>query len=81
MLPFSLARCCIATASPAKFQEAVQKAGLTLDLPMELRALEEMETRYEKLEKSTDWEARLKERIRAIRCARQKGQLFYSAKK
>ncbi|XP_048876801.1 threonine synthase-like 2 isoform X1 [Brienomyrus brachyistius] len=74
-------RCYIATASPAKFQEAVQKAGLTLDLPKELRALEEMKTRYEKLEKGTDWEARLKERIQAIRCVRQKGELFYSAKK
>lgn len=59
-------RCCIATASPAKFQEAVQKAGLTLDLPEALQALDRLETRYDVLERSDDWESKLRQRIESI---------------
>ncbi|XP_043093221.1 threonine synthase-like 2 [Puntigrus tetrazona] len=59
-------RCCIATASPAKFQEAVQKAGLTLDLPEALQELDRLETRYDVLERSDDWETKLRQRIESI---------------
>ncbi|XP_036384357.1 threonine synthase-like 2 [Megalops cyprinoides] len=77
-LPPGENRCCIATASPAKFKEAVQKAGLTIDLPQEVRALEKMATRYEDLEQGEDWEHRLRERIESISSVRQRGALFYS---
>uniref|UniRef100_A0A3Q1JED4 Threonine synthase-like 2 n=1 Tax=Anabas testudineus TaxID=64144 RepID=A0A3Q1JED4_ANATE len=48
-------RCYVATASPAKFQTAVQRAGLTCDLPEAVRALDNLATRYQNLEKSLDW--------------------------
>nr|XP_046226054.1 threonine synthase-like 2 isoform X2 [Oncorhynchus gorbuscha] len=75
-------RCCIATASPAKFQAAVQKAGLTLDLPEAVRALDKMSTRYLALERGQDWgkdwECMLKQHIQAIGSARQRGVAYYS---
>ncbi|XP_024236275.1 threonine synthase-like 2 [Oncorhynchus tshawytscha] len=75
-------RCCIATASPAKFQAAVQKAGLTLDLPEAVRALDKMSTRYLALEWGQDWgkdwECMLKQHIQAIGSARQRGVAYYS---
>lgn len=72
-------RCCIATASPAKFQEAVHRAGLTLDLPEALLALETLETRYEVLEKSEDWESKLRQHIELIASVRRRGQMFYTS--
>uniref|UniRef100_A0A673KLW6 Threonine synthase-like 2 n=1 Tax=Sinocyclocheilus rhinocerous TaxID=307959 RepID=A0A673KLW6_9TELE len=66
-------RCCIATASPAKFQEAVQKAGLTLDLPEAVQALDTLETRYEVLERSDDWESKLRRHIESISSMRRLG--------
>ncbi|XP_056602139.1 threonine synthase-like 2 [Triplophysa dalaica] len=74
-----LNRCCIATASPAKFQEAVHRAGLTLNLPEALLALETLETRYEVLEKSEDWESKLRRHIELIASVRQRGQMFYTS--
>ncbi|XP_058238534.1 threonine synthase-like 2 isoform X3 [Hemibagrus wyckioides] len=70
-------RCCVATASPAKFLEVVQKAGLTIDLPDSVKQLETKETRYKHLERSENWEKALRERIEAIGVARQQGALFY----
>ncbi|XP_059401561.1 threonine synthase-like 2 isoform X2 [Carassius carassius] len=66
-------RCCIATASPAKFQEVVQKAGLTLDLPEAVQLLDTLETRYEVLERSDDWESRLRRHIESISSMRRLG--------
>ncbi|XP_053341855.1 threonine synthase-like 2 [Clarias gariepinus] len=71
-------RCCIATASPAKFLEVVQKAGLTVELPEAVRQLEKMETRCKHLERSDNWETALRERIEAIGSARQQGAPFYT---
>ncbi|KAG9338301.1 hypothetical protein JZ751_025972 [Albula glossodonta] len=71
-------RCYTATASPAKFQDAVQKAGLTIDLPENVRALANLATRYEDLEQDDNWEARLRQRIESISSIRQRGALFYS---
>uniref|UniRef100_A0A3B1JMP8 Threonine synthase-like 2 n=1 Tax=Astyanax mexicanus TaxID=7994 RepID=A0A3B1JMP8_ASTMX len=71
-------RCCIATASPAKFLSAVQKAGLSLDLPEALKSLETKETRCKDLERGEDWEAALRECITAIGSARQRGEPFYA---
>ncbi|XP_028829754.1 threonine synthase-like 2 [Denticeps clupeoides] len=71
-------RCCIATASPAKFQGAVERAGLTLDLPEGVKALGSRATRCTDLESGEDWEGLLRERIYSIGLARQGGSLFYS---
>ncbi|XP_072529602.1 threonine synthase-like 2 [Salminus brasiliensis] len=70
-------RCCIATASPAKFVETVQKAGLAIDAEA-LRALETRETRCKDLEQGEDWEAALRECIKAVGSARQRGEPFYA---
>ncbi|TSL28174.1 Threonine synthase-like 2 [Bagarius yarrelli] len=72
-------RCCIATASPAKFPEVIKKAGLTVDLPEEVKQLETKETRYKHLEKNENWERALRERIKAIGSARQQGTRFYTS--
>ncbi|KAM3874192.1 threonine synthase-like 2 [Diretmus argenteus] len=77
-----LNRCYIATASPAKFQAAVQRAGLTLDLPEAVRALDKMATRYQNLDRclnwSKAWEDKLRERIQAISSARERRVTYYS---
>uniref|UniRef100_A0A3P8NYW7 Threonine synthase-like 2 n=1 Tax=Astatotilapia calliptera TaxID=8154 RepID=A0A3P8NYW7_ASTCA len=66
-----LNRCYIATASPAKFQAAVEKAALTFDLPEAVLALEKLPTRYQELERCQnwceDWEDRLRETIQSVR--------------
>lgn len=59
-------RCCIATASPHKFQQAVQRAGLTLQLPESLQVLDQLETRCADLERSDDWEETLRRHIESI---------------
>ncbi|XP_029372447.1 threonine synthase-like 2 [Echeneis naucrates] len=65
-----VSRCYIATASPAKFQVVVEQAGLTFDLPKAVQALDKLETRYQKLERSQewckDWEERLREKIKSV---------------
>ncbi|KAI4794983.1 hypothetical protein KUCAC02_031714 [Chaenocephalus aceratus] len=67
-------RCYIATASPAKFQAAVQKAGLTFDLPEAVLALDELPTRYQNLERSADWckdwEESLRRKIQSVSASR-----------
>ncbi|XP_063067387.1 threonine synthase-like 2 [Engraulis encrasicolus] len=72
-------RCYVATASPAKFQAAVEEAGLVLELPEEVKALAGKATRYVDLEMGEDWDARLRERIEAIGAARARGASFYTA--
>lgn len=76
-----LPRCYIATASPAKFQSAVQRAGLTLDLPEKVQELDKLPTRYENLERSTnwckDWEERLREKIKFVSSARKNNVSYY----
>ncbi|KAM6901857.1 threonine synthase-like 2 isoform 1-T1 [Lycodopsis pacificus] len=77
----SLNRCYIATASPAKFQAAVQRAGLTFDLPEAVLALDKLATRYQNLERSLnwceDWEDRLREKIQSVSSARKTGGNYY----
>ncbi|XP_034048237.1 threonine synthase-like 2 isoform X2 [Thalassophryne amazonica] len=72
-----LSRCYIATASPAKFETAVQKAGLTFEPPEAIRVLDKLPSRYQNLERGAnwckDWEHRLKETIRAVGKVREKG--------
>lgn len=68
-------RCYIATASPAKFQAVVERAGLNFDPPEAVRALDNLATRYQNLERSADWckdwEERLREKIRCVGSSRQ----------
>ncbi|KAM9820187.1 threonine synthase-like 2 [Neosynchiropus ocellatus] len=77
-----LRRCYIATASPAKFQEAVQKAGLTFDQFEEVCRLDKLPTRYQNLERSEkwcdDWERRLRETLQAVSQARKNMVSVYS---
>ncbi|KAM4720231.1 threonine synthase-like 2 [Anableps anableps] len=60
----SINRCYVATASPAKFQAAVEKAGLPYDPPAAVLALDQLPTRYQNLERSPDWCKDWEERLR-----------------
>lgn len=77
-----LNRCYIATASPAKFQAAVQRAGLTFDLPEAVLALDKLPTRYQNLERSRswckDWEDRLREFIQSVSAVRKSRGTYYT---
>ncbi|XP_073333833.1 threonine synthase-like 2 isoform X1 [Pagrus major] len=77
----TLNRCYIATASPAKFQAAVEKAGLTFDLPGAVLELDKLATRYENLERSVnwckDWEDRLREKIQSVSSVRKNRGTYY----
>ncbi len=78
----SYCRCYIATASPAKFQAAVQRAGLTFDLPEAVLVLDKLATRYQNLERSPnwcrDWEDRLREKIQSVSSVRKNKGTYYS---
>ncbi|XP_023816361.1 threonine synthase-like 2 isoform X1 [Oryzias latipes] len=67
-------RCYVATASPAKFQAAVQKAGLPFSPPAALQALDGLPTRCQELRRSADWskdwEDRLRRHIQDVYAAR-----------
>ncbi|KAM9338199.1 threonine synthase-like 2 [Symphorus nematophorus] len=75
-------RCYIATASPAKFQAAVERASLTFDLPGAVLALDKLATRYENLERSAswckDWEDRLREKIQSVSSIRKTRGTYYT---
>lgn len=77
----SYCRCYIATASPAKFQAAVEKAGLTFELPQAVRELDKLATRYENLERSAtwckDWEDRLRQKIQSVSAVRKNRGTYY----
>ncbi|XP_041050020.1 threonine synthase-like 2 [Carcharodon carcharias] len=66
----STPRCCLATAAAAKFPEAVLKAGLTPEIPPEIRALETMETRCMAMKRGEDWEKILYHKIEEINARR-----------
>ncbi|XP_064643743.1 threonine synthase-like 2 [Lineus longissimus] len=60
-------RICLATASPAKFTEAVEgAAGLTPQLPDDIKALYTMPTKFEELVKGDNWNKVLRGRIEEI---------------
>ena len=54
---------CIATASPAKFPEAIAKSGLQPYNPPEIQALFELEEKFETMDQGQDWELMLREKI------------------
>ncbi|XP_008322721.1 threonine synthase-like 2 [Cynoglossus semilaevis] len=60
----ALNRCYVATASPVKFQGAMNRAGLTIDLPETVRMLDKLKSRYENLERSPDWCKKWEQRLR-----------------
>lgn len=62
----STPRCCLASASAAKFQDAVLRAGLVPQLPPEITALTAMETRSTALQRGEDWARVLRERVAAV---------------
>ncbi|KAM8939011.1 threonine synthase-like 2 [Pelodytes ibericus] len=64
-------RCCLAPASSAKFQDVILRAHLTPEIPQEIKALMEKETRSIPLNKGDDWEKCLREKIEAIDQQRQ----------
>ncbi|XP_069488301.1 threonine synthase-like 2 [Ambystoma mexicanum] len=64
-------RCCLAPASAAKFQHVVRRAQLIPEIPPEIQALENMETRSISLERGEDWEQTLRDKIEAIYHKRQ----------
>ncbi|XP_063313695.1 threonine synthase-like 2 isoform X1 [Pelobates fuscus] len=67
----SSTRCCFAPASAAKFSEVILKASLTPDVPEEIKALMEKETRSIFLKKDDDWEKSLRDKIEALDQQRQ----------
>ncbi|CAI5789731.1 Hypothetical predicted protein [Podarcis lilfordi] len=62
----SISRCCLAPASPVKFENAVLKADLTLDISPEIRKLKDMETRSCALKRGDDWAKLLRQQIEAV---------------
>lgn len=77
----SYCRCYVATASPAKFQETVEKAGVTFSPPETVLMLDKLATRYENLERSQDWckdwEDRLRAKIQSVTSVRKNGEKCY----
>ncbi|XP_034992483.1 threonine synthase-like 2 isoform X2 [Zootoca vivipara] len=62
----STSRCCLAPASPVKFENAVLKADLPLDISPEIRKLKDMETRSCALKRGDDWAKLLRQQIEAV---------------
>ncbi|XP_042329540.1 threonine synthase-like 2 [Sceloporus undulatus] len=62
----SIFRCCLAPASPVKFEDAVCKAGLPLEVSPEISKLKEMETRSCTLKRGEDWAKILQHQIEAV---------------
>ena len=54
---------CIATASPAKFEEAVTDAGLTPQPTEAIKRLDGMPQKYTDMKQGEDWEAMLRAKI------------------
>ena len=59
-------RICIATASPAKFDEAVVAAGLKPQPNASIKELLLKPTKYTDMEKSDDWTQILKDKLEGI---------------
>lgn len=70
MATATLPRLCIATASPAKFEEAVREAGLNPQPTEAIRRLDGMPTRFVHMRKGEDWEKMLREKIVGVSQAR-----------
>ncbi|XP_057674647.1 threonine synthase-like 2 [Corythoichthys intestinalis] len=77
----TIKRCYLGTASPAKFQSAIQKAGLNFDPPEAVKALDKLPSRYQKLERTSDWckdwEQQLRMTIQAVSSTRKNRGVYY----
>ncbi|KAH3789931.1 hypothetical protein DPMN_168123 [Dreissena polymorpha] len=62
----SIPRICIATASPAKFNEAVDAAGIPWQQDERVTRLMSLPVRYEDMERNEDWSDILRKKIIAI---------------
>ncbi|XP_052229090.1 threonine synthase-like 2 isoform X3 [Dreissena polymorpha] len=62
----SIPRICIATASPAKFKEAVDAAGIPWQQDERVSRLISLPVRYEDMERNEDWSDILRKKIVAI---------------
>ncbi|XP_077353174.1 threonine synthase-like 2 isoform X2 [Festucalex cinctus] len=75
-------RCYLATASPAKFQATIKRAGLNFDLPEAVKTLDKLPSRYENLERTSDWckdwEQKLRMAIQSVSSARKNKTAYYS---
>ena len=57
---------CIATASPAKFPEAIEKSGVTYVNPPEIQRLFQMPEKFEWMNVGQDWEMILRQKISTL---------------
>ena len=57
---------CIATASPAKFPEAIEKSGVSHTTPDEIKQLFNMEEKFDAMDIGQDWEQILRSKIEMI---------------
>lgn len=57
---------CVATASPAKFSEAVKAAGIEMPLSPQLAQLLTSPTRYTEMKEGDDWDRILRNMIKDI---------------
>jgi len=64
--PTKIPRVCVACASPAKFPEALEKAGVEIVENDIVRAVMKMPTKHEWMRKGEDWEAILRSKIESI---------------
>jgi threonine synthase len=62
----NIPRICVATASPAKFEEAVASAGLIPQLTESVKALDTLPTKYVDMNKEDNWEQILRHKMEEI---------------
>ena len=62
----AIPRVCLATASPAKFEEAVTAASLEPQPTESIKALFSKPVRYADMEKSEDWTQTLRDKLEDI---------------
>ena len=70
---------CMATASPAKFPEAVKAAGIEMPMSPQLAQLLTRPTRYKEMKVGEDWDQMLRATIDEISKKRSKPLKFSSA--
>ena len=58
--------CCLATASPAKFPEAIEKSGLIMENPRGIQDLFALEEKFSDMKLGQDWERILRDKIVSV---------------
>jgi len=72
---------CVATASPAKFPEAVKAAGIEMPLPPKLAQLLTSPARYKEMKKGEDWDEILRTMINDISKKRSENEPLHSGER